>query len=242
MIKTCASCRIQFKAIRKEHQTCSYKCGVLNRSGPKKKISVPVPCLVCGTRVNRTPYKTENRVFCSDNCHHMHDRQIGKFKGENNPNFKNSIRTYGCPTCKKFFKAYEKRRYCSYKCVMRINLKSAGTGLERKIRAILRESGYTVIRSAGSHTVVDLVAINAHHVRFIQAKRTSARDKKGNPYWNSFKVDMDGLLNMPCPEVCTREMWVWVKHRGWFKKVLNKSGEIYEWGIHPESDSQKAKP
>lgn len=45
-----------------------------------------------------------------------------------------------------------------------------GADLERRIRKLLAYHGYRVIRSAGSHTPIDLIAIGGFGVRLIQVK------------------------------------------------------------------------
>jgi Holliday junction resolvase len=57
-----------------------------------------------------------------------------------------------------------------------------GTALENRVRKRLEANGYFVIRSAGSKTPVDLVAIKRGQILFIQCKRG------GNlpaPEWNA---------------------------------------------------------
>lgn len=46
-----------------------------------------------------------------------------------------------------------------------------GADFERRVKARLEEQGYTVFRSAGSHTLVDLIAFNEEgKVLFVQCK------------------------------------------------------------------------
>ena len=45
-----------------------------------------------------------------------------------------------------------------------------GRRFEHHAMAILKEQGYTCIRSAGSHGPWDVTAVNEHFVRFIQLK------------------------------------------------------------------------
>lgn len=49
-----------------------------------------------------------------------------------------------------------------------------GRALENRVRDHLREEGYEVIRSAGSKTKVDLVAIKPGQILFVQCKRDGA--------------------------------------------------------------------
>jgi Holliday junction resolvase len=45
-----------------------------------------------------------------------------------------------------------------------------GTAFERTVRTALRDDGYEVIRSAGSKTKIDLVAIKRGELLFVQCK------------------------------------------------------------------------
>lgn len=59
---------------------------------------------------------------------------------------------------------------------------SRGVALERAVRAHLRDNGYDVVRSAGSKSPIDLVAIKPGQVVLIQCKldgRTSPAEREG---------------------------------------------------------------
>jgi len=47
---------------------------------------------------------------------------------------------------------------------------SRGADFERRVQRYFEKLGYLVIRSAGSHTLVDLVALRAGEVKLIQCK------------------------------------------------------------------------
>ena len=49
-----------------------------------------------------------------------------------------------------------------------------GRALEHRVRTHLREEGYEVLRTAGSKSKVDLVAIKAGQILFVQCKRSGA--------------------------------------------------------------------
>lgn len=52
----------------------------------------------------------------------------------------------------------------------------AGYAAELRAKRILERQGWFVLRSAGSHSPVDLVALHpSHHVLLVQVKRGSAR-------------------------------------------------------------------
>jgi len=52
-----------------------------------------------------------------------------------------------------------------------MSIYTRGYRLEREVRNILKKEGYTVIRSAGSKGLWDLVAYNAQEFRLIQIKK-----------------------------------------------------------------------
>jgi Holliday junction resolvase len=49
-----------------------------------------------------------------------------------------------------------------------------GRDLEHRVRTHLREEGYEVLRTAGSKSKVDLVAIKTGQILFVQCKRSGA--------------------------------------------------------------------
>jgi Holliday junction resolvase len=49
-----------------------------------------------------------------------------------------------------------------------------GRALEHRVRTHLREQGYEVLRTAGSKSKVDLVAIKPGQILFVQCKRSGA--------------------------------------------------------------------
>ena len=57
-----------------------------------------------------------------------------------------------------------------------------GAAFERRVFVHLAEQGYAVIRSAGSHGVVDLVALKACEVILVQCKRNGVL---GPSDWNA---------------------------------------------------------
>jgi len=85
-----------------------------------------------------------------------------------------------------------------------------GRRLEWRIRKILEEHGYEVIRSAGSKGRWDLVAVKDGIIRLIQVK-------KGKVQRHKIK-DLLPLLATPC--VLSREAWFYVG-RGKIKVVRN---------------------
>jgi len=79
-----------------------------------------------------------------------------------------------------------------------------GRRLEYRIKKLLEEHGYEVIRSAGSHGRWDLVAVKDGIVRLIQVKRGK---------FQRYKIkDLFPLLATPC--VLSKEAWFYIPRRG----------------------------
>jgi Holliday junction resolvase len=93
-----------------------------------------------------------------------------------------------------------------------------GVAIERKCMEMLDKEGYFCIRSAGSHGLADIVAIDLNFVRLIQLKRT----KKNNAH-NIIRTDkgIKEFSNLLVPINCRKEVWVWTDQKGF--KVFNCS-------------------
>jgi len=105
-----------------------------------------------------------------------------------------------------------------------------GRRLEYRIKKLLEEHGYEVIRSAGSHGRWDLVAVKDGIVRLIQVKRGK---------FQRYKVkDLFPLLATPC--VLSKEAWFYIPRRGlvvvrnngmdWSKFIVTKVEEDLKHG------------
>lgn len=88
-----------------------------------------------------------------------------------------------------------------------------GYRVELLAKAELEKEGYYVVRSAGSHSLFDLVAFDCSGVRLIQLKSFS---KKGysNPQTNWHNE----AANICIPINCTKEIWVYKSREGFIKK------------------------
>ena len=84
-----------------------------------------------------------------------------------------------------------------------------GYRAECRARNELRDRGYLVVRSAGSKTPFDLIAINKNEVIGVQVKVSPYR-KTINPV--KFLNEMRALA---VPEDFKMELWVWETRRGW---------------------------
>jgi len=79
-----------------------------------------------------------------------------------------------------------------------------GYNIERKALKELEKEGFFSIRSAGSHSKFDIVAINKNEIRLIQLK--SVRTK-----YYSFKKEIEELKKFNnYPKNTTIELWVWL--------------------------------
>ena len=79
-----------------------------------------------------------------------------------------------------------------------------GVRLEYLARDVLRHRGYSVVRSAGSHGAIDLVALNEREVLLIQVKQTG----------QSVGAALDKLSEVPGPRCAHRQVWVYHPARG----------------------------
>jgi hypothetical protein len=77
-----------------------------------------------------------------------------------------------------------------------------GRRLEWLARDALAAEGYTVIRAAGSHGPVDLVAWNAKRVRLVQVKSAGSVRPKDRPALAGLVVPMGASVEL------------WERHRG----------------------------
>jgi Holliday junction resolvase-like predicted endonuclease len=79
-----------------------------------------------------------------------------------------------------------------------------GARLEYLARDVLRQQGYVVVRSAGSHGPFDLVAVNGRAVLLVQVK------KKGQSIWLALKP----LASVRVPRCTRKQVWVYHPARG----------------------------
>jgi len=79
-----------------------------------------------------------------------------------------------------------------------------GARLEYLARDVLRQRGYSVVRSAGSHGAIDLVALNERELLLIQVKQS------GQP----IGAALNKLSEVPGPRCTRRQVWVYHRARG----------------------------
>jgi hypothetical protein len=189
----------------------------------KRRKEIEVICNYCGSKFYKKLYtfNSSKNHYCSVNCHNVHSKLLGQNRGINNPNFKGGGIMRICPTCNKEFQTNnpsDKRKYCSKKCIKTINKKIKGTLKERKARDELRKEGYLVVRSSGSLSAFDIVAISKEHMRLIQIKATNNTKIKTDTL---FKKTIDEIEKIEVPSNAIKELWVWRIRMGWEKNILN---------------------
>ena len=101
-----------------------------------------------------------------------------------------------------------------------------GAQCERALIAKLEGMGYSCVRSAGSHTPVDVVAWDSHQIRAIQVKRGELSPKE-------IRDILEILAEIPGPGTTQRELWQWVirNRRGrwwrhWLQDGICKVSEV----------------
>jgi len=75
-----------------------------------------------------------------------------------------------------------------------------GRRIEYEAKQLLETLGYTVCRTAGSHSPFDLIAFNRFKLRLIQCKYTASK--------GSFKREMSTIRGILVPPKCSKELWI----------------------------------
>lgn len=114
--KICQFCGKKFEVIpvKMKQKYCSRECGYLARGKGK----IELICQNCGEKFELylSHLKREGHgKFCSKKC--VGEWRSKHLKGENNPNFKDKLKTRTCENCGKEFNTREReQRYCSFEC------------------------------------------------------------------------------------------------------------------------------
>jgi Holliday junction resolvase len=97
-----------------------------------------------------------------------------------------------------------------------------GREVEYLARDLLVAKGYQVLRSAGSHSPIDLVAWqDAGHPLFVQVKRSNTLLDGTARVAQTYRYDIEALRAVARPTGSTMELWVWTPHEGWrFYSIL----------------------
>ena len=92
-----------------------------------------------------------------------------------------------------------------------------GRKYEYKAMEELREHGYWTLRSAGSHSPVDVIGVDLNHVRFIQVKSVKGLTGGRQYVWSEIKE----LTELMVPPGCRKEIWIYnISKKIWIKEVL----------------------
>jgi Holliday junction resolvase len=84
-----------------------------------------------------------------------------------------------------------------------------GYEIERKIVNMLRDEGYIAVRSAGSHSPIDVFGIKPDIIRLVQVKRVKTYRE------HMFDADIGELEALQAPPCCSKELWIWKDGFGW---------------------------
>ena len=100
---------------------------------------------------------------------------------------------------------------------------SRGRDTEYLARDLLILHGFQVVRSAGSHTPIDLVAWqDGGHPRLIQVKRSNSHLDETVRVTRAYRQDIEALRTISRPRGSTVELWVRTPHKGWqFYSILH---------------------
>jgi Holliday junction resolvase len=101
-----------------------------------------------------------------------------------------------------------------------------GSKYERKARDDLEREGYAVMRSAASHTPIDIIAVGEHFLKLIQVKSTKRRIVSVEAVMNKYKEDIQQLQAMPAPPYVMKELWLWEHRKGWRTFLIEKNRVI----------------
>ena len=111
---------------------------------------------------------------------------------------------------------------------------SRGRDTEYLAREMLIRHGYQVVRSAGSHTPIDLVTWqDGGHPLLIQVKRNSRHLDRTLLVEREYANVIRSLREMPRPIKADVELWVWAPLKGWhFYSVLTDGiSEVLDHGM-----------
>lgn len=92
-----------------------------------------------------------------------------------------------------------------------------GYVVELRAMKDLEKEGHVCIRSSGSHSPVDIVAVKSHIARFIQVKSLKRKTKKAVTDSMIMKRFSDDILKLKTLEIGEKEIWVW-HNRKWIWK------------------------
>ena len=95
-----------------------------------------------------------------------------------------------------------------------------GARIERKALDQLEKDGYLVVRSAGSHSPFDIVAIGMGEVRLIQLK--ACKKFYQNILDSAMTEVRKGYMKLTIPGFCKAEVWICEDRKGFAKYEIFK--------------------
>lgn len=97
-----------------------------------------------------------------------------------------------------------------------------GYEIERKIMEELTKEGFLVMRSAGSHSKIDVLGISKKKIVAIQAKRT--KKFSWSAYLGEVAAIQEIMKQYDLDLVMDWELWVWVDRQGFWKWRISLDG------------------
>lgn len=111
-----------------------------------------------------------------------------------------------------------------------MTIKARGTHFEYRVKHFMEGHGLTVIRSAGSHSVVDLVGLSPYGVLLVQCKiggfsSVSKKERAGlieltelSPYYSALIVCRERVTNRLLVWAWSSKLLAWIKYETYFAK------------------------
>lgn len=86
-----------------------------------------------------------------------------------------------------------------------------GRRFEYWIKRQLESENFCVLRSAGSHSVVDIVGFRQDSCLLVQAKTTGETIANENDAFRKYQKEIESLAQLEVPEICRKQFWI--KHK-----------------------------
>ena len=98
-----------------------------------------------------------------------------------------------------------------------MNRARKGAGVELMAKKHLEQAGYLVLRSSGSHSPVDIVAMDHTGTRWRQGKSdTDSRTMRPS----EMEVVREELREIPHPDNASLELWIYRTGYGWIRQEV----------------------
>jgi Holliday junction resolvase len=91
-----------------------------------------------------------------------------------------------------------------------------GRAAEYQIIHRLMDEGWLVFRTAGSHGMFDIIALDSENIRLIQVKAVAGRGAGYSKKEESF------IKNLAVPDNVSKEIWVKKPRKEWVVNVFEK--------------------